>query len=125
MAYSGYLLKIGGSTGAEISPGIMKLGTYKAVPKRRLDINSGRNQLGELIRTIAPNKPSEISFSTKMMTDAQWDALLTVWRAYGWDNAERKVILNYYDQNASGYREEYFYVPDIEFTINRIDGSKI
>lgn len=121
MAFNGYLLKMGG----DIFPlSFVYKESYKVTPNRRQDLDSGRNANGVLQRNVLDHMPSTISFQTKPMHNDDLDEMMSFIRSHYAVEKEKKVILEYFCPDINGYKTGEFYVPDIEYVINRVDLKK-
>lgn len=121
MAFNGYLLKMGG----DIFPlSFVYKESYKVTPNRRQDLDSGRNANGVLQRNVLDHMPSTISFQAKPMHNDELDEMMSFIRSHYAVEKEKKVILEYFCPDINGYKTGEFYVPDIEYVINRVDLKK-
>lgn len=99
--------------------------SYTVAPNRRIDINSTRTLDGSLKRTVASNKPSTISLTTKTMDNTEMKQLMTFINNHWVSEAERKLSIRFYKPTIDDYETAYFYMPDIEFPIRRVESNKI
>lgn len=125
MAFSGYLIKLGGSSGTTLPLKYMRYETYKVTPDQRLDYNSTRDSTGVLHRTALSHTASKIEFNLPRMTNTDVNAFMTLVKGVWTSTAERKLTLYYYDPETNGYKTGTFYMPDIDFTITNIKGNTI
>jgi len=121
--YDGYLVKIG----EYIFP--MKYiaeETYNITPHQRLDLDSERDNLGELYREVADNRPSAIEFQTIAgLTNKEVKELFACIRAEFTNEDERKANVIYYDPETDEYTEaEKMYIPNPRFPIDEVDNVK-
>ena len=121
--YDGYLVKIG----EYIFP--MKYiaeETYNITPHQRLDLDSKRDNLGELYREVADNRPSAIEFQTIAgLTNKEVKELFACIRAEFTNEDERKANVIYYDPETDEYTEaEKMYIPNPSFPIDEVDNVK-
>ena len=123
MAYSGYLIKVGGSGGTELPMKYIKLSGYNITPNQRMESEAKRDVTGVLHRTTVAHTATKIEFNTPPMTNSDVDAMMTLFRTYWISNAERKLTLYYYDMESDSYQTGSFYMPDIKFQIDHIDGN--
>ncbi|MBQ3558253.1 MAG: hypothetical protein IJA07_01910 [Agathobacter sp.] len=118
MAFNGYLLKMG----EEIFPlSFVFKESYKVVPNRRQDLDSTRNANGKLQRNVLDHMPSTISFQTKPMWSDELNEMMSFIRSHFSVEKEKKMILEYYCPDTDDYKTGEFYVPDIEYSISRVD----
>ena len=125
MAFSGYLIKLGGSAGTELPMKYMKLDAYNITPNQRMESEAKRAVTGVLHRTTVAHTASKIEFNTPIMTNADVDAMMTLIRNNWTNTQERKLTLQYYDMETDSYKEGTFYMPDVKFQIYRIEGNTI
>lgn len=125
MAFSGYLIKLGGSAGTELPLKYMKLDAYNITPNQRMESEAKRAVTGVLHRTTVAHTASKIEFNTPIMTNADVDAMMTLIRSNWTNTQERKITLQYYDMETDSYKEGTFYMPDVKFQIYRIEGNTI
>ena len=125
MAYSGYLIKLGGSSGEILPMKYMKIEGYDITPNQRMESEAKRDVTGVLHRTTVAHTASKIEFNTPKMTNRDVNAMMTLIRNHWTSSAERKITLYYYDMETDSYKTGDFYMPDIKFPIHRIDGNII
>ena len=121
MAFSGYLIKLGGSSGTELPMKFIAVESYNATPNQRMESKANRAVTGLLHRTTVEHTATKIEFETPHMTNldrAELNGLL----AANWSNSlERKITINYYDEETDTYKNGDFYMPDVKYTIDHID----
>ena len=125
MAFSGYLIKLGGSSGTVLPLSYMKLESYKCTPDQRLETEAQRTATGLLVRTTVDHKPVKIEFETPPMTNREMAALNTMIQSAFTNDTERKLTINFYDNETDSYRNAECYMPDTDYSINRIVGNTI
>ena len=125
MAYSGYLIKVGGSNGTILPMKYIKLDGYNITPNQRMESEAKRAVTGLLHRTTVAHTASKIEFETPIMTNADMDAMMTLFRNAWTSTSERKLALYYYDMETNAYKSGDFYMPDIKFPIHRVDGDMV
>lgn len=118
--FDGYLIKIGDFT---FPMKYIAEETYNVKPHQRLDLDSERDNLGELFREVSENRPSVIEFQTIAgMTNRDVRELFEHIRAEYISEDERKVSVIYYDPETDEYSEpEHMYMPNPNFPIDAID----
>ena len=104
----------------------IKAESYKCVPQRRIDLDSGVNNAnGVLERNVLAHRRTTISFETK---DGMFNTeIASMWlfiKAHYINESEKKVRCTYYDTIADGYATGEFYIPDIEFPIYYLNSTK-
>lgn len=96
----------------------MLWGSYASVPKRRQDKDSNRDMTGTLHRNVVSAMPSTITFATlDGLHLAGKQAIQNFFNACMVDTKEKKVYLEFWDEEDNIYRQEYMYLPDIEFPV--------
>ena len=121
MSFSGYLIKLGG-TGGDILPlDYMKIGGYKATPNQRMESEAGRAVTGFLHRTTVEHTSTKIEFETPPMTNTQQAQMMQLIKSHFTNAKERRLTIEYYNEEDDDYAIADVYMPDIEYTINRID----
>ena len=121
MAYNGYLIKLGGSGGTILPMQYIKVGEYNITPNQRMESEAKRSVTGYLHRSTVAHTATKVEFNTPIMTNRDMDALMTLIRN-AWSNTlERKLNLEYYDMETNSYKTGTFYMPDVKFSISRID----
>lgn len=121
MAYSGYLIKLGGSSGTTLPMKYMKLEGYNITPNQRMESEAKRAVSGVLHRTTVAHTATKIEFNTPNLTNAEVNAMMTLFRNAWSSTAERKLTLQYYDMETDTYKTGDFYMPDIKFQIYSAD----
>ena len=108
MAYSNYLLKVGGTI---LPTSFIKVDTYEVIPDQVMDYNSYRDANGTLHRTTVTNTPSKITFQTKPMNRTQMNTFK------GFLSSRVRVTVEFYNPMTDSYQTEYMYIPDTAFHI--------
>ena len=125
MAFSGYLIKLGGSSGTELPLNMVKAESYSATPNQRMESEAKRDTTGVLHRTTCSHTATKIEINTIPMTNSQWKTFFKKITDQFTVPAERKLKLYYYDNDTDGYKSGDFYMPDIQYPILRVDGNTI
>lgn len=123
--FSGYLIKVGGSLGVELPLKYMKLEGYDITPNQRMESSAKRSVTGYLNRTTVDHTATKIEFATPIVTDKDVHAIMGLFGNAWTSVAERKLDLEYYDMETGTYKTGTFYMPDIKFEIDHIDGNVI
>ena len=121
MAYAGYLIKLGGASGTAIPMKYMALAKYKSTPNQRMEAKATRAVTGLLHRTTVAHTATKIEFQTPPMTNTQVAELNGLFQAAFTSSLERKLTINYYDQETDTYKNADCYMPDADYTIDHID----
>ena len=121
MAYNGYLIKVGGTNGTPLPFKYIKLDGYNITPNQRMETEAKRAVTGLLHRSTVAHTASKIEFNTPYMTNADVDAMMTLFRNAWTSTIERKLTIEYYDMETDTYKEAVVYMPDIKFEIDHVD----
>ena len=125
MAFSGYLIKIGGSEGTTLPMKYVKAEAYTITPNQRMESEAKRSVTGVLYRTTVEHTASKIEFNTPVLKNSDMNAMMALFRDAWTSTIERKLTLEYYDMETDSYKTGEFYMPDIKFEIMRIEGNTI
>ena len=125
MAFSGYLIKLGGSNGTNLPLTYVKAESYSATPDQRMESEAKRDTTGVLHRTTCSHTATKIEINTVPMTNVQWKTLWDLIKAQFTDAQQRKLTLKYYDNESDSYKTGDFYMPDVQYPIMRVDGNTI
>lgn len=121
MAFNGYLIKVGGSSGTILPMKYIKVEGYVITPNQRMETEAKRTVDGLLHRSTVDHTASKIELTTPNLTNLDVDAMMTLFRN-AWTNVvERKLTLEYYDMETNTYKTGDFYMPDTKFTIDHIE----
>ena len=120
MAYNGYLIKIGNYT---VPMSAMIAQTYK-VTYAVLDLDSYRDANGILHRNALRKVPT-VSVTLNPMNSSQIQTIFTAIRSRYTNATERKVSASVYIPETDSYYDGNFYIPDTEFTIDKIIGGTV
>ena len=123
MAYNGYLIKLGGSSGTPLPMKFIKLDGYNISPNQRMEAEAGRSVTGLLHRTTVAHTASKIEINTPYITNRDVDEMMTLFRNAWTSTLERKLNLEYYDMETNSYKAGTFYMPDIKFEIDHIEAD--
>ena len=122
MAFNGKLIEL--KTGAnyiELPIKYIKAESYKVTPNQRMESSANRASTGVLIRSTVSHTASKIEFSTPPLTNSDVNAIHTLLTNAYTNSLQRKLDLRYYDPSSDDYKTGTFYVPDINYDINRIE----
>lgn len=121
MAYSGYLIRVGGSGGTNLPMKYIKVDGYNITPNQRMESEAKRAVTGVLHRTTVEHTATKIEFNTPTLTNLDLNAMMTLFRNAWSSTAERRLSLQYYDMETDSYKTGDFYMPDIQYKIDHID----
>ena len=125
MAFSGYLIKVGGANGTILPMKFIKLDGYNITPNQRMETEAKRAVTGLLHRITVEHTASKIEFNTPNITNVDMNEMMTLFRNAWTDVSQRKIDLQYYDMETDSYKTGTFYMPDIKFEIDHINGNVI
>ena len=125
MAFSGYLIKIGGANGTEFPMKYIKLDGYNITPNQRMESEAGRSVTGLLHRSTVAHTASKIEINTPYMNNTDMAAMMKLFRDNWTSTAERKLTIQYYDMETDTYKEAIVYMPDIKFEIDHIEPGNV
>lgn len=126
MAFAGYLIKLKGGTAEELPMKYMAFSSYKANPDQRMEASdTSRATTGYLHRTTVQHTATKIEFETPaQMTNKDIATLNALIAGHYTDVLQRKLVIEYYDNETDSYKEGTVYCPDREYPIERIDKNK-
>lgn len=125
MAFSGYLIKLGGSNGNELPMQSIAAESYSATPDQRLEAKAARAATGVLYRATCSHKATKIEIETVPMTNRDLTGLMSLIASHFSDSNQRKIDLQYYDNETDAYKTGTFYMPDVQYKILRVEGNTI
>ena len=125
MAFSGYLIKLGGSNGDILPMESIAAESYSATPDQRLEAKAARAATGVLYRATCSHKATKIEIETVPMTNSDLATLMLLISGHFSDANQRKIDLYYYDNETDAYKTGTFYMPDVQYKILRVDGNVI
>lgn len=123
MAYNGYLIKLGGSSGTALPMKYIKVDGYDITPNQRMESEAKRAVTGLLHRNTVQHTATKVEFNTPNLTNLEVDAMMTLFRNAWTIPGERKLSIEYYDMETNSYKTGEFYMPDIKFSIDHIDNT--
>lgn len=121
MAFSGYLIKLKGGTVQELPMEYISIESYNCTPDQRMESKATRATTGLLHRTTVEHKPVKIEFETPPMTNSDIATLNALIQGHFTDSLQRKLTIEFYNNETDSYRDATVYMPDTHYTINRID----
>ena len=118
--FEGYLIKIGEY---EFPMEYLAEETYNVSPHQRQELEAERDNLGELYRVVAENRPTSVEFSTiSGLTNKEVRAIFERIHYNYVTEEERKVPVTYYDPETDEYcGPEMMYIPNPKFPIDHVN----
>lgn len=118
--YKGYLIKAA-NTDTKLDMKWILCKSYRTTPNQREEIEAYRDDYTrDLIRVTAPGKKTKIKFTlvradldTKIAIQAFFNSVMV-------DKLQRKVHITFWNDEDNEYQTGYFYLPDIEWTIEDV-----
>lgn len=121
--FQGFLLQ---NSSGETIDNYIQFDTYGSTPNQREEIDAYRDDnTRELYRETADGMKTAIAFKTKELDLTKKMAVQQFFRNATVIDKERKVYLTYWNDEDNVYKSSYFYIPDIKFTIKRIEPDNI
>lgn len=124
MAFNGYLIKLKAANGnptEELPMRYMGIESYSCTPNQRMESNANRATTGLLHRTTVEHKATKIEFETPNITNTDLAQLNAMFARHFTDALQRKIVIEYYDNETDSYREATCYMPDAQYKIQRVD----
>ena len=121
MAYAGFLIKLGGSSGTPLPMKFIGLESYTSTPNQRLESKAARAVTGILNRTTCSHTATKIEFETPYLNNHEVAELNTLLNGYFTSGIERKITIQYYDQEWDAYKTATCYMPDVKYVIDHIE----
>lgn len=121
--YKGYLLKFNGT----VFPNHYFL-EFSSTPDQRIDVNSERDNLGTLHRSVLPDGKTSITFSTHILSLDEKISMQSIIQSAIDSNGvpeERKCWVEYWNDETNDYDSGWFYEPDIKYNIMYADAKNI
>ena len=116
MAFNGYLIRKPGST-TYFPERLIVWSSYECTPNIRQDKDPTRDMSGVLHRAVVPARASTIKFSTPSLHLAEKQEIQAFFNACMVSSAERKVQIEFWDDENNVYKIETMYMPDVKYTI--------
>jgi len=123
MAYQGYFIKVHGTTDYTIPLTLMQEKSYHGVFST-LDTEGYRDAYGVLHRKAVLKVPHAV-FQTRPLTNTEIGEMWTNIQNRYTNALEKRVTATVYISELDDYMTQDFYVPDIDPTINIIQGNVI
>ena len=116
MAFNGYLIGKPG-TSLRFPEQLIVYSSYECMPNIRQDKDPTRDMSGVLHRAVVPARASTIKFSTPSLHLSEKMEIQAFFNSCMVNSAERKVRVEFWDDENNVYKIEYMYLPDIKYTI--------
>lgn len=96
---------------------------YSSTPNQRQEADAQLDQTGILHRNTMPHKRTSIKFTTHILTLDQKIQLQSI-LGYQSD-LQRRVIVDFWNDEINDYSSGRFYIPDISFTIMNAESNDL
>lgn len=118
--FKGYLIRFP-KTGQQFPHELMNKDSYKSTPLQRTDLKAYRDNNIDLHRVVSPNYKSKIEFQTiDSLSLAQLEQIQNCLNAAIINRKERKLVVEYWDEELMNYRTMTVYKPDITYTVSAV-----
>lgn len=124
MSFNGYLIKFVKSGKLFPHELIAKEG-YEATPLQRTEIKAYRDSNNKLQRITSPNSKTKIVITTKSLNLEEMTRLRQVLNSAMDNSHQRKLRMQYWDDELLAYRTMTAYMPDITYTPKVITADDI
>ena len=129
MAYNGWLIKIKAKSSGQsdyiIPKKFIRAETY-SVLRSGQDLDSGRDNNGNLMRTALDNFLYKVEFETPaLLSNTKMEELLSNIRNRYINSVEKKVAIELYVPELNAYITQNCYIPDITFPMYLADDNII
>ena len=122
MAFNGYLLAFNGYI---LPHKYIQLSSYDTTPNQRTELSAYRDNFNSLHRVTSPNHKTTIRFTTLPLSLEEKQEIQQI-MSYGLvDSTQRKYKVTYWNDETNTYITSYFYMPDVNYQIKKIEGSNI
>lgn len=122
MSFNGYLIKIGDYD--TFFNSYIVAASYKTA-KKVLDLDSYRDANGVLHRNALSHLSYTIEFDLKPLNDTRLETFMSAIRDNFTVPIERKLSVTFYVPEDNTYVTQDCYMPDIDYTINHLEGDMI
>lgn len=124
MSFNGYLIKFVKSGQLFPHELIAKEG-YEATPLQRTEIKAYRDSNNLLHRITSPNSKTKIVITTKALNLKELTKLRNILNSAFDNSQQRKLRIQYWDDELLAYRTMTAYMPDITYTPRSIEDDNI
>lgn len=124
MNFKGYLLKFV-KTNVIFPSELILVSSWNSTPLQRTELQAYRDGNLLLHRITSPNHKTKLTFDTVPMQLAEYRMLRDLIDSAMENKQQRKLVLEYWDDELLEYRTATFYSPDITYKIKRITENNI
>lgn len=124
MAYAGFMIKLGGPTGAELPMDYFRADSYE-VENRHTETSNRQDVTGKTHRTVATHTSVRIELETRALDDIRMAALNGLITGAMADTTRRDITIYYYDTETGSYRTANCYMPDVKYTVRKLEENAV
>ncbi len=123
--FKGYLIKFP-KNGLQFPHKLIAKESYQATPLQRTEIKAYRDSNNLLRRVTSPNNKTKITFNTiDGLTLTQMQSIRNILNGAMSNSQQRKLNVEYWDDELLAYRTMTAYIPDITYTPKIITADNI
>lgn len=123
--FKGYLIKFP-KNGLQFPHKLIAKESYQATPLQRTEIKAYRDSNNLLRRVTSPNNKTKITFNTiDGLTLTQMQSIRNILNGAMSNSQQRKLNVEYWDDELRAYRTMTAYIPDITYTPKIITADNI
>lgn len=122
--FKGYLLK-SVKSGKIFPDYLLQLENYSSTPLQRTEIDAYRDTVNLLHRTTSPNHKTSIKFTTLRLNLDEMRIIRNWFNAAFSNSNQRKLTVEYWDDELLDYRQMTAYCPDITYQYKKISADNI
>lgn len=117
--FKGYLLKFE-KTGTIFPNKYLAPDSFQSTPLQRTEIKAYRDNLNKLHRVTSPNHKTKLVFSTRKLNLSELREILNMLNKAYSNRNQRKMAVEYWDDEKMSYRSMVAYISDITYTKERV-----
>lgn len=122
--FKGYLIKFT-KTNTIFPQKYIQAKTYESIPLQRTEISAYRDSNNLLHRVTSPNAKTKLTFQTRTLTIEELQEIRNTLNAAYSISSQRKLTLEYWDDELLDYRTMTAYMPDVTYKIKAISNDNI
>lgn len=125
MAFAGYLIKLGGSSGTELPLDYILIQSYDIESLKHKELLNREDVTGKTHRTVSEHVKTSIKFSTRSMNNTSLDAMNSLISSAMSDADARDITIEYYDPASGTYKVADCYMPEPKYPIRKVEQTAI
>lgn len=123
--FKGYLIRFP-KNGLQFPHNLISKESYQATPLQRTEVKAYRDSNNLLRRVTSPNNKTKITFNTiDGLSLAEMQTIRNVLNGAMSNSQQRKLDVEYWDDELLAYRTMTAYMPDITYTPKLISANNI